>query len=200
MVKIMGVGGAAIVMALASFAGTTSPVYDNSKIILAACDAVWPAMLTAVTKNGFVPVVSDRAGGILQAQSGITSKYRGAKNDMKALTVNRSNFWTAPEAFMVQGAGVSVVPSGNGCLTTVQVQYAALKVSFGESMANAIEDGLTTCRLCPSRPLAKNWIRLQSNGRLESMILAETEQLLQQNHAAIGGYTQDAPTKPPALT
>src|SRR5437879_4347489 len=51
-------------------------------------------------------------------------------------------------------------------------------------MGNAVEDALTTCRICPKRPLAKNWMRLQSNGRLESMILSETELLMRLNLAA----------------
>jgi hypothetical protein len=137
-------------------------------------------MVSAMMKNRFTPTVSDRTGGILQAQHGGLSKYRGAKSDMNAFTVNRSNFWTNPEAFMVQGAGVNIVPVLGGCQMTVEVQYAALKASFSEGMANAVSDAFTKCRLCPSTPLAKNWILLQSNGKLESMIIAETEHLIGQ--------------------
>jgi len=154
-----------------------SQVYDNSKIIPASCDTVWPAMLSVMTQNRFTAVASDRAGGIFQAQHGAISKYRGAKNDMNALTLNRSNFWTAPEAFQIVSGGVIVVSKSNGCLMTVQIQYAALKTNLSESIANAVDNALT-CRFCPSRPLAKNWVLLQSNGKLESMIIAETEHLL----------------------
>jgi hypothetical protein len=146
----------------------SSPVFANSKTVQATCDVVWPAMLSVVTKNGFVPKMSDRAGGILQARSGAQSKYRGATNDMKALTVNRSNFWTAPDRFMIQGVAVTVAPAGTTCSVTMQVQYAALKTSMLESIVDGVENGR-------GRPLVKNWVGLQSNGRLEWMMLAEID-------------------------
>lgn len=137
-------------------AGENSALYSNSKMLDVPCDAAWPGMLSAVTKNGFAPALSDRAGGILKASyTRGESLYRGAKKDMNALTVNRYNGWTVIERFRVEDVVVTVAPTGNSCLVTMHVQYATL-------VNNLIQKG---------------WVALESNGRLEWMMLAETEHI-----------------------
>jgi hypothetical protein len=147
-------------------AGTNSAVYANSKTIQASCNTVWPAMLTAVTKNGFSPELSDRAGGILRARfTRGESLYRGARNDMNALTVNPSSRWAAIERFRVESVVVTIAPAESACSVTMQVQYAVLK----------------------NNVLEHRWVALESNGRLEWMMISETDRI------AKGGGTPSLP-------
>ena len=147
-----------LALALLSFpvVGENSAAYSNSKTIEATCDAAWPAMLSAVTANGFAPALSDRVGGVLKASyMRGESLYRGAKKDMNALTLNRYSGWTVIEKFRVEDVVVTVVPSGNSCSVTMHVQYATLVNNL----------------------LQKGWVALESSGRLQWMMLAETDHI-----------------------
>jgi hypothetical protein len=149
---------AVLVVALASAPAlaSNSAAYQTSKTIETTCDAVWPVMLYAVTKNGFTPVLSDRAGGVLKAAfNGKESRYRGAERDMNALTLNQYSRWTLFERFHIQDVVITVAPSGNACSVSLHAQYAALR----------------------NNVLQKGWVALESNGRLEWMMLAEIDHL-----------------------
>ena len=134
--------------------GANSVSYPKSKTIATDCEVVWPAMLSVMTANGFVPVLSDRAGGVLKANyTRGESLWGGAKKDMNALTFNGFSGWTVVEKFRVQDVVVTIVPAANGCAVSMHVQFATLV----------------------SNLLQKGWSALESSGRLEWMMLAETE-------------------------
>jgi hypothetical protein len=134
--------------------GANSVAFSNSKTIAADCEAVWPAMLSVMTANGFVPVLSDKAGGVLKANyTRGESLWGGAKKDMNALTLNRFSGWTVVEKFRVQDVVGMIAPAANGCVVSMHVQFATLLNNL----------------------LQKGWFALESSGRLEWMMLAETE-------------------------
>jgi hypothetical protein len=130
--------------------------FVNSKAIPRACDSIWPTMVSTLIKNGFAPSLSDRLGGVLTAQyTRGPSLYRGARTDMDAFTIRPFSRWVAVEKFKVESITATVTQAPDNCLVTLQVQYAALRNNLAEN----------------------GWVEMESNGRLEWMILAEIDHL-----------------------
>ncbi|HXP87815.1 MAG TPA: PEGA domain-containing protein [Bryobacteraceae bacterium] len=148
-------------LTLPPVAAENPSVYENSKAIETSCDKAWPVVLSVVTKNGFTPELSDRAGGVLKARfTRGDSLYGGARNDMNTLTLKPLSRWSVIERFRIESVVVTVAGADAACQVTMQVRYAAWRNNLAE----------------------KGWVGLESNGRLEWMMLAETERF-----AAAGG-------------
>jgi hypothetical protein len=134
--------------------GEDARPFANSKTVSGTCDSVWPAMLSILMKNGFAPELSDRAGGILKARyTRGQSRYGAARRDMNALTLRPLSRWAVVDNFSVQSVVATVTPAQSACSVILQVQFAVLR-------NNLLENG---------------WVLLESNGRLEWMMLAEID-------------------------
>lgn len=145
-------------------------VFANSTVIQKTCDSVWPTMVSTIAKNGFTPELSDRAGGILKARfTRGQSLYGAARKDMNALTSNPPSRLAVVERFSVESIVATVTSIENACSVTLQVQYAALRNNLAEN----------------------GWVALESNGRLEWMILAEID------HIATNAGTPSVPLQDP---
>jgi hypothetical protein len=142
----------------------SSPSFANSKRIQRTCNTVWPTMLSTITKNGFAPDLSDRTGGIFKARfvRG-ESLYRAARNDMNAFTIKPLSRWAAVERFRVESIIATVTSTQNACSVTLRVQYAVLRNNLAEN----------------------GWVALESNGRLEWMILAEIDHIATNGPASV---------------
>lgn len=145
---------AAFAMAAAAREKTPPKVYENTRELARSCADVWPKIIPATSKRGFMPDTSDRAGGLMKLRytRGNTG-YLKSDKDVKALTTTRIGVLTTFDAFRIIGAAVSLVDNGTVCQATVQVQY--------EGWINSIA--------------RKGWVALESNGALESAVLDDID-------------------------
>lgn len=128
--------------------------YENTKAFHSSCADVWAVVPSIVAKRGFMPDSSDRAGGFMKLRwtKGDSVGYIAGK-DVKQLTLERGGAITTYGRLRVVGASLSLTDSAGSCKAILQVEYNALKSSIAQT----------------------GWIAVQSNGFLETLILAEID-------------------------
>jgi len=127
----------------------------NTRNIPAACDAVWSAVVPVVATRGFMPESSDKVGGFMKLRytRGATG-WLGSDKDVKQLTEHRTGLLETYDRFEISSGSLSLTPDGDACRTMLQFDYRAFKKDYFRRT---------------------DWYALPSNGRLESMILAELQ-------------------------
>lgn len=122
----------------------------NTRMLAASCDVVWSAIVPVVSKRGFMPESSDRAGGFMKLRytRGATG-FLGSKKEVNSLTEARSVIFNQYERFEISSGSISIVVDGDSCRAMMQFEYKGYKDGMG----------------------GKGWFALPSNGHLESSIL-----------------------------
>jgi hypothetical protein len=145
----------AVLCVTASLQGS-EPSHSISRTTSFSCERAWGGVVQALALNGFSLTLADRAGGVAQAQSSRPpSRGGGAVKDMQGLTANPLSRFSAVDEFRIGPATITLAESTPGCQMIMSVSYSVLR-------NNLIDRG---------------WVSLESNGRLETMVLAEAERL-----------------------
>ena len=155
----------------------SEPGYSASRTTSVPCERAWGGAVQALAMNGFSLTLADRAGGVAQAQySKPPSRWGGAVKDMQGLTANPLSRSSAIEEFRIGPATITLAESTPGCLMAMSISYSVL----------------------PNNLIDHGWVSLESNGRLETMVLAEAEKLAPAGPTVSSGNHPSDAQPPPA--
>jgi len=139
----------------ATTAAVVIPISNTTRIVPMSCGAAWPVTLQALIRVGFVPLSSDKGGGVLsirwtKGQSGGAA----ANHDVRSLTNASHGAITTFDRFRVDDSSVLFTTEHDGaCRIQITLALSAWKSSV----------------------LQKGWVAVESNGVLESRLLDQIQ-------------------------